>query len=84
MIRRAGWYSTWMPGECSRKGIGLTSKNATHRALMHTLNAVPRQFNAAELDSVRVSKYPGFCIVKVILHPRELQQHTSSNPVDGR
>jgi hypothetical protein len=77
MIRQAGWHSIWMPGSCSRRGLGLTLENATHSALAHTLNAVPCQFNAAELDTVQVSKYPGFYVVNVTLHPREVQQYTS-------
>ena len=76
MIRHAGWHSMWMPGSCSRRGFGLTPENATRRAVMRALRAVPRQFNAAELDTVQVSKYPGFCVVGATLHPREVQQHT--------
>lgn len=82
MIRQAGWSSMWMPGACSRRGFGLTREKATHRALVRTLKSVPRQFNAAELDSVRVARYPGFYIANVILHPREIQQRTSLHIVD--
>jgi hypothetical protein len=76
MIRQAGWHSMWMPGSCSRRGFGLTAAKATHRALTRGLNAVPRQFNAAELQSVYVSWYPGFCVASVTLHPREVM-HSS-------
>ncbi len=80
MIRQAGWCSMWMPGSCSRKGFGLTPDNATHRALARALNAVPRHFNAAELDTIQVSRYPGFCIANVTIHPREVQQCASVEP----
>jgi hypothetical protein len=76
MIRHAGWHSIWMPGSRSRRGFGPTPENATHRAISRALNAVPRQFNAAELDSVQVLKYQGFFVVNVTLHPREVQQYT--------
>ena len=66
----------WMPGSCSRRGFGLTPANATHRALVRGLNAVPQRFNAAELQSVYVSRYPGFCVARVTLHPREVMQST--------
>jgi len=80
MIRQAGWYSTWMPGSCSRRGFGLTTENATHNAVRSALNAVPRQFNAAELDSVHVANYLGFYVANVTVHPREVQQHA---PLEG-
>jgi hypothetical protein len=76
MVRQAGWHSIWMPGSCSRRGFGLTPENATHRALARALSAVPHEFNAAELDVVQVSQYPGFCVANITLHPREVQQYT--------
>lgn len=78
MIRQAGWHSIWMPGSCVRRGFGLTPENATDRALTRALNAVPRQFNAAELNSIFVARYPGFWVASVTLHSREVMQ---SNPV---
>jgi hypothetical protein len=80
MIRQAGWHSIWMPGSCARRGFGLTPESATHNAVTHALNAVPHQFNAAELDSIRVAKFPGFCVANVTVHPREVQQYA---PVEG-
>lgn len=77
MIRHAGWLSMWMPGSCSRRGFGLTPESATHRAVARALNAVPRQFSAAELDFTYVAQYPGFCIAIAKLHPREVRQSTS-------
>jgi hypothetical protein len=74
MIRQAGWHSIWMPGSSVRRGFGLTPENATHRALTRALNAVPRQFNAAELNSICVARYPGFWVANVTLHSREVMQ----------
>jgi hypothetical protein len=76
MIRQAGWHSMWMPGSCERRGFGLTPENATRHALARALNAVPRQFNAAELDSVQIARYLGFCVARVTLHSREVQQYS--------
>jgi hypothetical protein len=84
MIRQIGWHSIWMPGSCSRRGFGLTPENATHSALARALDAVPYQFNAAELDTVQVSKYPGFCVVNVTVRPREVQQYTAAELVSQR
>jgi hypothetical protein len=48
------------------------------------LKGVARRFNAAELDSVQVTKYPGFHVAKVTLQPRHIQQHTSLDIADER
>ncbi|HZP04711.1 MAG TPA: hypothetical protein VFB43_07420 [Terracidiphilus sp.] len=80
MIRQAGWHSIWMPGSYSRRGFGLTTENATHSAVTRALNMVPRQFNAAELDSIHVARYLGFCVADVTVSPREVQQYA---PVEG-
>lgn len=82
MIRRAGWHFMWMHGSYSRKGFGRTPENATDRALTHALKRVARHFNAAELESAQVAKYPGFYIATVTLHPRQIQHYTALDSVD--
>ncbi len=84
MIRHAGWHFMWMQGSSSRRGFGLTQELATHRALMRALKGVRRRFNAAELDSVRITKYLGFQIANVTVQPRQIQQHTSLDIVDEK
>jgi hypothetical protein len=37
---------------------------------------VEGRFNAAELESLYVAKYPGFRVAKVTLHTRHIQQKT--------
>ena len=82
MVRQAGWLFIWLQGACSRRGYGLTQESATRRALLCALKEVPKQFNAAELDSVFVTEYPGFLIVSVRVQPLQIQQHTPRNFVD--
>jgi hypothetical protein len=77
MIRHAGWHFMWVHGASARRGFGTTRDHATSRALSHALNGVRRRFNAAELDSVQVTKYPGFYMAKVAVQPRQIQHHTS-------
>ena len=77
MIRQAGWHFMWMQGPCSRRGIAFTKEVATLRALAHSLRGIRRRFNAAELDSVQVTKLLGFHIARVTLHPRQIQRQTS-------
>jgi hypothetical protein len=83
MIRQAGWHFMWVLPPCARRGIGTTSDAATGRALTRALRGVGHRFNAAELDSVHVTNYPGFYIANVTLQSRQIQQHTSLDPVDA-
>lgn len=76
-IRDAGWYFMWVQGSNSRRGFGRTQEAAIHRALTHALNSVTGRFNAAELDSMKVAKYPGFYVAKATLQPRRIQRQTS-------
>ncbi len=84
MIRQAGWHFMWVVRPCVRKGFGLSREAATTRALVRALRSVASRFNAAELDSVTVAKYPGFYIANVILQSRQIQEHTSLDHVEGR
>jgi hypothetical protein len=84
MIRQRGWHFMWIQGSCSRRGFGLTQIEATQRALERALKGLSRRYNAAELESVRSRKLLGVYIVKVTLQPRQIQQHTSLDLVEGR
>lgn len=75
-IRSAGWHFVWILGPNARRGCGRTREGAIHRALERALKLTARQFNASELDSFLVKKYPGFYMAKVILHPRRIQRQT--------
>ncbi len=77
VIRQSGWHFMWINGASVRRGFGTTQKNATSRALTHALRGVRRRFKAAELDSVPVTKYPGFYVTNVSVQPRQLQHDTS-------
>ena len=82
MIRQAGWHFMWILRPSARRGFGITQDAATRRALIGALRGVASRFNAAELDSIRISKYPGFYIANVILQSRQIQEHTSLDSVD--
>ena len=77
MIRRAGWHFIWVQGACSRRGFGATEEVATHKALARALNGVAKRFNAAEFDSLRITRYLGFYVANVTMQARKIQQHTS-------
>src|SRR5579864_5671503 len=55
MIRHAGWHFVCLQGLYSRSSFGLSRDQAIHKALARALKGLKRRFNAAELDSVRVS-----------------------------
>lgn len=76
MIRHAGWHFICVHGTRSRRGLGVTRDDATHRAVGRALSEVGIQCNAAELNSVQVTKYPGFHVARVTIQPRQIQQHT--------
>ena len=76
MLRQAGWHFM-MLGSCSRTGCGLTKEKATQRALARALEAVTRRFNAAEFESLRIARYPGFYTATVTMQARHIQQNAS-------
>jgi hypothetical protein len=82
MIRRAGWHFMWVQGSCSRNGYALTEKSAIDRALARALRGINKRFNAAEFDSLRISRLPGFYIASVTMEARQIQQNTSLDIVD--
>src|SRR5208282_3253277 len=77
MIRQAGWHFIWLHEACSRRGFGLTEEAATRRALSRALKGVSKRFNAAELDSVQITQYPGFQIANVTVQTLQIQRHAS-------
>jgi hypothetical protein len=81
MIRRAGWHFMWVQGSCSRQGYGRTEENAIHQALARALRGINKRFNAAEFDSLRISRFPGFCVASVTMEARQIQQNTSLDVV---
>jgi hypothetical protein len=82
MIRRAGWHFMWVQGSCSRRGYGSTEEKATHRALASALSGINKRFNAAEFDSIHISRFPGFYIATVTMEARQIQQNTSLDVVN--
>ena len=76
-IRDAGWHFMWIADAYTRSGFGRTAISAIDNAVIHALKRVKKKFNAAELESVRVSRYPGFQIAKIKLCARHIQEQPS-------
>lgn len=78
-IRGAGWHFMWLADSYSSQALGRTPETAIHRALARTLPAVRGRFNAAELDSVRVTSFAGLHFARVTVHARQIQRRASLN-----
>jgi hypothetical protein len=74
MIRQAGWHFIWISGSCSRRGCAWTQAKAIENALGRALGAVSKQSNAADFDSVRVTKCLGFHVATVTVQRRRIQE----------
>jgi hypothetical protein len=76
-VRAAGWHFMWLADTCSYTGVGRMVTSAVNEAIAGALKRIQGRFNAAELDSIKISKYPGFQVAKITLHARHIQQQTS-------
>ena len=81
-LRNADWHFMWLTEAHSCLGIGRTAELASSNAIVLALKKVQQRFNAAELSQLKITKYPGFQVAKVELHPRQIQRHASLGLVD--
>jgi hypothetical protein len=81
-VRDIGWHFMWIEQACSRHGYGTTEQSAVAHAITCALTQTPARFNAAELGSVRVSKYLGLHVAKATMHARHIQQNASLGLID--
>ena len=72
----------WLADADSHHSIGLTATTAIDKAIARALDRIKDRFNAAELDSISVSKYLGFRVAKIRLSARQIQQQASLSLVD--
>lgn len=81
-VRGAGWHFMWLAAPCSRRGFGRTEESATKHAIIHALSRIRARFNAAELESIQIARYPRFWIAKATVSTRHVQQAASLSIVD--
>ena len=78
-IRGVGWHFMWIVDSHASLALGRTADAAIHRALARALPVVKRRFNAAELDSIHVTNFPGFRLARVSVQARQIQSQASLN-----
>jgi hypothetical protein len=76
-VRNAGWHFMWLTDADSCLGIGRTAESARNSAMSLALKKVRHCFNAAELISIKTTKYPWFQFARATIQSRQIQQHTS-------
>jgi hypothetical protein len=76
-IRSVGWHFIWLEGVNSRFAAARTAESAIAKAITLALGQIKGHFNAAELDSIHVRKFPGFRIARITLCARQIQQQSS-------
>jgi hypothetical protein len=73
-VRSAGWNFIWLRHVCSRFAVAQTETVAVAKAIERALKTIKHGFNAAEFDSLKVLRFPGFRVATVTLHARQIQQ----------
>jgi hypothetical protein len=81
-IRGAGWHFLWLVDRSSGCSFGLTVESATRHATVRALVQVKARFNAAELESVHVARYPRFWIARATLSTHHIQEAASLSAAD--
>ena len=73
----------WLADTSSCSGVSLTATSATDKPIRGALKRIQKRFNAAELESIKLSKYLGFQVARVTLHARHIQQSAILGLIDG-
>src|ERR1700751_3377566 len=73
-IRQYGWHFTWIAEKSMRGGVGQTSQKAIAGALKVALRGVSEHYNAAEVEHIKLTRYPWFFLSSVRVYPYQIQQ----------
>jgi hypothetical protein len=71
-VRRADRNFMWLTEAHSCLGIRQTAESACNKAITLALNKVQRRFNAVELSLLKITKYPGFHVARVMFKTRKI------------
>jgi hypothetical protein len=73
-VRNCGWHFIWIAEKSQKGGVGQTVRKATAIALKLALRSIGKQYNAAEVENIRLTKYPWFYLASVRIYPYNIQQ----------
>ena len=81
-LRSAGWHFLWIEQASGGFGFGRSEFAALSQATARALDRIGDLFNAAEVDSVRMSGFSGFRIARVTAHARQILEQVSPSATD--
>jgi hypothetical protein len=73
-IRDLGWNSNVLTQVSWRRGYANRAQDAIYRAAQLALRKVDKRFNAAEIGHLGVVKYLWFCVARVGIFSRYIQE----------
>jgi len=82
-VREAGWHFFWIESASSGLGWSRTEAIATNEATTRALGHSSRKFNAAEVVSIRVSRYLGLRFARVTVRARQIQERSQLTSIAG-
>jgi hypothetical protein len=84
-VRKSGWHFIWIAEKSLRGGVGQTSREAIASALKFALRGIKERYNAAEVEHIKLTRYPWFCVAAVRIYPYQIQQSANlSLPVESK
>jgi hypothetical protein len=84
-VRKSGWHFTWIAEKSLRGGVGQTSGEAIASALKFALRGVDKRYNAAEVEHIKLTRYPWFFVASVRVYPYQIQQGANlSFPIESK
>ena len=78
-ITKSGWQFIRIAASPLKSGVGSTPQDAIAAALKLVLRRVSHYFNAIEVKSIELTKYPWFFLARVNVAPYRIQQDSSSS-----
>jgi hypothetical protein len=75
-VQVRGWNFLRIAEGAVKSGVGATSEEAIESALKLVLRRVGAHSNAVEVQQIRLTRYPWFCVARVRVHSYRIQQGT--------
>jgi hypothetical protein len=75
-VQVRGWNFLRIAEAAVKSGVGPTSEEAIASALKLALRRIDAHSNAVEVEQIRLTQYPWFCLARVRVHPYRIQEGT--------